>query len=74
MPAGERERRRGPPAPRGRALPYVPREHPRAQLRALGIDPDAAGLELRFDPGLLEVRYNLGWIEKTLPERVRRWL
>jgi phosphatidylserine/phosphatidylglycerophosphate/cardiolipin synthase-like enzyme len=62
------------PPPRGRALPYVPLAHPRAQLRALGIDPDASGLQLRFDPGPLEVRYNLGWIEKTLPEWVRRWL
>jgi phosphatidylserine/phosphatidylglycerophosphate/cardiolipin synthase-like enzyme/uncharacterized membrane protein YbhN (UPF0104 family) len=57
--------------PRGRVLPYVARAHPRAQLRALGIDLNAARLDLRFDPGRLEVLFNAGWMKKMLPERVR---
>jgi phosphatidylserine/phosphatidylglycerophosphate/cardiolipin synthase-like enzyme len=64
----------GHPPPAGRALPYVPCAHPRAQLRALGIDVEAAGLDLRFDPSWLDVRWNAGWVKKMFPERVRRWL
>lgn len=60
--------------PRGRVLPYVPQAHPRSQLRALGIDAEAAGLALRFDPGRLDVLCNAGWVKKLFPERVRRWL
>jgi len=64
----------GQPPPTGRALPYVPHAHPRAQLRALGIDVETAGLDLRFDPSWLDVRWNAGWVKKMFPERVRRWL
>ena len=65
--------KRGEP-PTGRALPYVPRAHPRAQLRALGIDLDAAELVLRFDPGWIETHCSPGWMLKLLPDRVRAWL
>ena len=63
----------GRPAPAGRALPYAPTAHPRAQLRALGIDVERAGLDLRFDPSWLEVHCSPGWMVKLLPERMRRW-
>jgi phosphatidylserine/phosphatidylglycerophosphate/cardiolipin synthase-like enzyme/uncharacterized membrane protein YbhN (UPF0104 family) len=57
----------------GRVLPYVPRAHPREQLQALGIDAEAAILDLRFDPSWLEVRCSPGWIAKLFPERLRTW-
>ena len=60
--------------PRGRVLPYVARApHPRDQLRALGIDDEVAGLDLRFDPSRLDAVCNLGWMKRMIPERMRRW-
>jgi phosphatidylserine/phosphatidylglycerophosphate/cardiolipin synthase-like enzyme/uncharacterized membrane protein YbhN (UPF0104 family) len=60
------------PSPGGRALPYVQAApHPRDQLGALGID--AAKLDLRFDPSWLDVRCNVGWMGKIVPERFRWW-
>jgi phosphatidylserine/phosphatidylglycerophosphate/cardiolipin synthase-like enzyme len=60
--------------PGGRVLPYVPSApHPRQQLAALGIDVDAAQLDLRFDPSWLDVRCNVGWMEKIVPEPLRWW-
>ncbi len=56
----------------GRVLPYTTAARPGAQLRALGIDPVRAGLELRFDPGWVEVLWSPGWLAKVVPEPVRR--
>ncbi len=55
----------------GRILPYVPTGQPRDQLRALGIGLDAASLDLRFDPGPIEVHCSPGWTKRLLPERLR---
>jgi phosphatidylserine/phosphatidylglycerophosphate/cardiolipin synthase-like enzyme len=60
--------------PAGRALPYTPAPRPRGQLRALGIDVAAAGIDLRFDPGWVEVLLSPGWAKKLVPEPVRRRL
>ncbi|HET7234235.1 MAG TPA: phospholipase D-like domain-containing protein, partial [Longimicrobium sp.] len=60
--------------PAGHALPYTPAPRPRAQLAALGIDVDAAAIDLRFDPGWVEVLWSPGWLAKVIPEPVRkRW-
>lgn len=58
--------------PDGHVLPYTTRPRPRTQLRALGIDPEAAGLDLRFDPSWVEVLWSPGWLVKTIPEPIRR--
>ncbi|MEO6878667.1 MAG: phospholipase D-like domain-containing protein, partial [Gemmatimonadaceae bacterium] len=55
----------------GRVLPYVPTGRPRDQLRALGVDLEMASLDLRFDPGPLEVHCSPGWTKRLLPERLR---
>ncbi|HET7461774.1 MAG TPA: phosphatidylserine/phosphatidylglycerophosphate/cardiolipin synthase family protein [Longimicrobium sp.] len=60
--------------PAGHALPYTPAPRPRAQLRALGIDVAAAGIDLRFDPGWVEVLWSPGWLAKVIPEPVRKRL
>jgi len=60
--------------PRGRVLPYTTAPRPRAQLRALGIDVAGAGIDLRFDPGWVEVLFSPGWVAKLVPERVRKRL
>ncbi|HET6765525.1 MAG TPA: phospholipase D-like domain-containing protein, partial [Longimicrobiaceae bacterium] len=57
--------------PAGHVLPYSPAPRPRAQLRALGIDPQAAGIDLRFDPGWVEVLWSPGWLKKVIPEPIR---
>ncbi|HET6231052.1 MAG TPA: phospholipase D-like domain-containing protein [Longimicrobiaceae bacterium] len=57
--------------PRGHVLPYTPAPRPGAQLRALGIDPAKAGIDLRFDPGWVEVLWSPGWLKKVIPEPVR---
>jgi len=58
--------------PRGHVLPYTTAPRPAAQLRALGIDPEIAGIDLRFDPGWVEVLWSPGWLKKVIPERIRR--
>jgi phosphatidylserine/phosphatidylglycerophosphate/cardiolipin synthase-like enzyme len=60
--------------PAGHVLPYTPAPRPRAQLRALGIDVDAAGIDLRFDPGWVEVLWSPGWLRKVIPAPIRERL
>jgi hypothetical protein len=55
----------------GGILPYVPAAHPRRQLRALGVDLEKSALDLRFDPGAVEVLFSPGWLKRLLPERLR---
>lgn|GEM_PF-548042 len=60
--------------PAGHALPYTTEPRPRDQLAALGIDVAAAGFDLRFDPGWVEVLWSPGWLAKVVPEPVRKRL
>ena len=58
--------------PDGHVLPFASRSRPRTQLGALGVDVEAAGLDLRFDPSWVEVLWSPGWLLKTIPEPVRK--
>jgi hypothetical protein len=42
-------------------LPYSPSPRPRAQLADVGVRPSAP-IDLRFDPGWLEVNFSPNWI------------
>jgi phosphatidylserine/phosphatidylglycerophosphate/cardiolipin synthase-like enzyme len=47
---------------RGYVLPYSPRARPAEQLADIGVSPSAAGLDLCFDPGWLEVHFSPNWV------------
>ena len=59
---GEPNRGGQPRRMRGFVLPYSPRETPARQLADIGVYASAAELDLRFDPGWLEVHVSPNWV------------
>jgi hypothetical protein len=47
---------------RGFVLPYSPRSTPDGQLADIGVHSSAAGLDLCFNPGWLEVHFSPNWV------------
>ena len=47
---------------RGFVLPYSLRPTPAGQLADIGVRASATGLDLRFNPGWLEVHFSPNWV------------
>lgn len=52
---------------RGLVLPYSTQPTPATQLTDLGVNPDPARLDVRFNPSWLEVHFSPNWVRNMFP-------